>query len=70
MGILRSKTNRQGVVVNGVTLGDAPIALADGSTPQPGDKIDELWFVWYHPTFPTGVVYASGAVDIDQPQEA
>lgn len=70
MGTLRSKTNRAGVVVNGVTLGDAPITLIDGTPAQPGDKIDELWFRWDHPAFPTGVVYASGAVDVAPPAEA
>jgi hypothetical protein len=66
MGTLRSKTNRAGVVVNGVILGDAPITLIDGSQPNPGDKIEDLWFVWDDARFPTGVVYASGAVDIDE----
>jgi len=69
MGTLRSKTNRKGVVVNGVTLGDPPISLLDGTAPQPGDKIDELWFLYDDPRFPTGVVYASGAVDVDEPDD-
>jgi hypothetical protein len=69
MGTLRSKTNRVGVVVNGVTLGDAPITLIDGTPPQPGDSITELWFRWDDPRLPTGIVYASGAVDLDEPAD-
>ena len=69
MGTLRSKTNREGVVVNGVVLGSAPITLIDGSTPTPGDHIDDLWFIWDDSRFPTGLVYASGAVDVDEPDD-
>lgn len=69
MGTLRSKTNRAGVVVNGVVLGDAPISHIDGSAPQPGDSITELWFIWDDPRLPTGVVYATGAVDVDEPTD-
>ncbi len=65
MGALRSKTNRAGVVVNGVTLGDAPITLIDGTTPEPGDTISELWFRWSDPKFPNGVVNADGSVTVD-----
>lgn len=62
MGMLRSKTNRTGLVVNGVLLGDAPITLIDGTLPQPGDTVTELWFVWDDAAFPTGVVHADGTV--------
>jgi hypothetical protein len=65
MGTLRSKTNRAGLIVNGVTLGESPVTLADGSAPLPGDTISELWFVWDHPAFPTGVVNQNGSVTID-----
>lgn len=67
MGQLRSKTNRQGLTVNGVLLGDAPITLLDGTQPQPGDTITELWFIWDHEAFPNGIVHADGTVDVDQP---
>lgn len=70
MGQLRSKTNRKGVIVNGVTLGDPPITRIDGSPLQPGDSlIDDAWFIFDHPSFPNGVVYPNGAVDIDEPEE-
>ena len=69
MGTLRSKRQRQGVVVNGVVLGDPPITKIDGSPLEPGDHLDDGWFVWEDPRFPNGVVYASGAVDVDQPDE-
>lgn len=68
MGTLRSKTNRAGLVVNGVTLGDAPITLIDGTTPEPGDQVDDLWFIWDDAAFPNGVVRASGTVDVDDPE--
>ena len=69
MGTLRSKTNRTGVVVNGVTLGDAPITLIDGSAPQEGDTISELWFRWDDSRFPNGNVHADGTVDVDPEPE-
>ena len=69
MGTLRSKTNRAGLVVNGVTLGDAPITLIDGSPPEPGDNIDALWFIWNDPRFPNGNVHPDGSVDIDPEPE-
>ena len=62
MGTLRSKTNRTGLVVDGVTLGDAPITLIDGSAPQEGDTVSELWFIWDDPAFPNGVVTADGTI--------
>lgn len=69
MGRLRSKTNRAGVVVNGVTLGDPPITRIDGSPLEPGDSlVDDGWFIWDDAHFPNGVVYASGAVDVDEPE--
>ena len=68
MGTLRSKTNRAGLVVNGVTLGDAPITLIDGTAPEPGDQVDDLWFIWDDAALPTGVVRASGTVDVDDPE--
>ena len=69
MGTLRSKTNREGVVVNGVTLGSSVLSLLDGTPPQPGDHIEDLWFRWDDARFPTGLVYASGAVDVDEPDD-
>ena len=69
MGTLRSKTNRAGLVVNGVTLGDAPITLIDGSPAQPGDSISELWFIWSDSRFPNGNVHADGSVDVDPEPE-
>lgn len=70
MGMLRSKTNRAGLIVNGVLLGAPPITRVDGSPLAPGDNlVDDGWFVWDHPAFPTGVVRASGSVDVDEPEE-
>lgn len=69
MGTLRSKTNRAGLVVNGVMLGDAPIALLDGTAPQAGDSITDLWFIWNDSRFPNGNVHADGSVDIDPEPE-
>ena len=70
MGTLRSKTNREGVIVNGVTLGDPPITRRDGSPLEPGDNLaDDAWFVYDDARFPTGLVYASGAVDVDEPDD-
>jgi len=68
MGTLRSKTNRAGLVVNGVTLGSSVLSLLDGTPPQPGDQVDDLWFIWDDAAFPTGVVRASGTVDVDDPE--
>lgn len=65
MGMLRSKTNRQGLVVNGVTLGVAPLMLEDGSPPPPEATTDDVWFVWSHEAFPTGIVRADGGVTPD-----
>lgn len=65
MGTLRSKTNRTGLVVNGVTLGDAPITLIDGTAPEHGDTISELWFRWDDAAFPNGVVNSDGSVTHD-----
>jgi len=49
VGQLRAKTNRQGLTVNGVLLGDAPITLIDGTAPGPGDLITDCWFLWDDP---------------------
>lgn len=65
MGTLRSKTNRAGLEVNGVILGDAPITLIDGSSPEPGDTISELWFRWDDAKFPNGIVNGDGSVTHD-----
>lgn len=66
MGLLRSKTNRSGLTVNGVLLGDPPITRRDGSALEPGDNlIDDGWFVWSDPAFPNGNVHADGSVDVD-----
>lgn len=70
MGVLRSKTNRAGLTVNGVLLGEPPITRIDGSPLQPGDNlIEDGWFVWSDAVFPTGLVRASGSVDVDEPEE-
>ena len=70
MGVLRSKKQRQGVVVNGVTLGDVVMARLDGTpATEPGVDLDDCWYLWDDPRFPTGVVYASGAVDVDEPDD-
>jgi hypothetical protein len=69
VGRLRSKTNRAGLTVNGVLLGDAPITLIDGTPPEAGTQIEDLWFIWDDPAFPTGVVYPNGSVDVDEPTE-
>lgn len=68
MGTLRSKTNRSGLVVNGVRLGDCPITRADGAPLEPGDTITDAWFVWSDAAFPTGNVHADGTVDVDDPE--
>ena len=70
MGTLRSKTNRIGVVVNGVTLGDAPMALIDGTpASDPGVHLPDCWYFWDDSAFPTGLVYESGHVDVDEPED-
>jgi hypothetical protein len=65
VGMLRSKTNRQGLVVNGVMLGVAPLMLADGTPPPPETTTDDVWFVWSHEALPTGIVRADGGVTLD-----
>jgi len=65
VGRLRAKTSREGVIVNGVTLGNPPITLIDGSAPGPGDSIAALWFVWDDPRLPNGEVHANGTVELD-----
>jgi len=70
VGLLRSKTNRKGLVVNGVTLGDPPITRIDGTPLEAGDNlIEDGWFVWSDPAFPTGNVHADGGVDVDEDPE-
>lgn len=66
MGTLRSKTNVSGLVVNEVTLGIAPISLVDGTPPQAGDSISDLWFIWDDSAFPNGVVNSDGSVTVDE----
>jgi hypothetical protein len=67
MGKLRSKTNRTGLVVNGVELGVAPMATIDGTpASDPNVYLPDCWYFWDDPAFPNGVVYASGAVDEDE----
>jgi len=68
MGVLRSKTNRGGLVVNGITLGDAPITASDGSPLTAGDTISEAWFVWSDSRLPSGIVHADGSVALDDPE--
>ena len=66
MGTLRSKTNRSGLTVNGVLLGDCPITRSDGTPLEPGDTITDAWFVWSDAAFPNGNVHADGSVDVDE----
>lgn len=66
MGLLRSKTNRSGLVVNGVVLGDPPITRRDGTALEVGDNlVEDGWFIWSDARFPNGNVHADGTVDVD-----
>jgi len=65
MGRLRSKTNRAGLTVNGVQLGEPAILQTDGQPPGPGDTIADAWFVWDDEAYADGVVNADGTVTAD-----
>jgi hypothetical protein len=66
MGRLRSKTNRAGLTVNGVRLGEPVILQSDMQAPGPGDTISDAWFVWDDEAYPDGQVNADGTVTADQ----
>jgi hypothetical protein len=65
MGRLRSKTNRTGLTVNGVQLGEPAILSIDAEPLGPGDTISEAWFIWDDGAFGDGVVNADGTVTAD-----
>lgn len=67
MGTLRSQTNHEGLVVNGVTLGSpvAPIR-EDGTPAQPGDSWLDLFWGWDDSAFPNGQIDAAGVVVVDE----
>ena len=65
MGRLRSKTNRAGLTVNAVQLGEPVILTIDAGPLGPGDTISEAWFIWDDEAYPTGVVNADGTVTAD-----
>jgi len=65
MGRLRAKTNRAGLSVNAVQLGEPVILSIDAEPLGPGDTISEAWFIWDDSAFPTGVVNADGTVTAD-----
>ena len=65
MGRLRSKTNRAGLTVNGVQLGEPVILDVNADPLGPGDTISEAWFIWDDEAFGTGVVNADGTVTAD-----
>ena len=65
MGRLRSKTNRAGLTVNAVQLGEPVILNVDAEPLGPGDTISEAWFIWDDEAYPTGVVNADGTVTAD-----
>jgi hypothetical protein len=65
MGRLRAKTNRAGLTINGVQLGDPVILDANADPLGPGDTIAEAWFIWDDEAYPTGVVNADSTVTLD-----
>ena len=65
MGRLRAKTNRAGLSVNGVQLGEPAILDIAAGPLGPGDTISEAWFIWDDSAFGTGVVNADGTVTAD-----
>ena len=65
MGRLRSKTNRAGLTVNGVQLGEPVILTLDAEPLGPGDTISEAWFIWDDEAFANGDVHADGTVTAD-----
>lgn len=67
MGRLRSKTNRAGLTVNAVQLGEPVILTVNAEPLGPGDTIGEAWFIWDDEAFGTGVVNADGTVTADHP---
>jgi len=65
MGRLRAKTNRAGLSVNAVQLGEPVILNIDAEPLGPGDTISEAWFIWDDAAFGDGVVNADGTVTVD-----
>jgi len=65
MGRLRATTNRAGLSVNGVQLGEPVILSIDAEPLGPGDTISEAWFIWDDAAFGDGVVNADGTVTAD-----
>lgn len=61
MGTLRSKI-RSNEPINGVTLGEPRITLADGSEPEVGTAITELFFSWDDANLPSGELLADGTI--------
>lgn len=65
MGRLRSKTNRAGLSVNAVQLGEPVILDVNADPLGPGDTISEAWFIWDDDAFPNGIINADGSVTHD-----
>ena len=62
MGMLKSKTNKQGVSVSGVTLGFPTIVREDGQPSQSGDVVADLWFGWSDSRLVDGTIDADGTI--------
>jgi hypothetical protein len=65
MGRLRAKTNRAGLTINDVQLGDPVILDMNADPLGPGDTISEAWFIWDDEAYPNGVVNADSTVTAD-----
>lgn len=65
MGTLRSKI-RSNEPVNGVTLGEPRITLADGTEPDVGSNISELFFAWDDSALPNGELLIDGTIVPDR----
>lgn len=68
MGMLRSTIYQDGVVVNGVTLGEPVIVNVQGQPYAPGDDIASLRFGWDDARLPNGEI-VGGVVVPDEAGE-
>ncbi|MHB1098519.1 MAG: hypothetical protein ACYCZR_03075 [Burkholderiales bacterium] len=64
MGSLRAKINHAPERVNGVRLGEPTIVREDGSSPEPGDDIRDLFWQWNDSRIPDGVVGDTGVITV------
>jgi hypothetical protein len=56
MGLLKSKTYVEGIVINGVLLGQPVIVNEHDEIAGPGDDLNQCWWGWDDHRIPGGIL--------------